>query len=80
MAKRCQMTGVGPLTGNTVSHANNRAKTRRLPNLQKKRVFVSSKNKWVTLRLSARSLRTLDKYGGDIEAVAKKFKELKKWI
>ncbi len=80
MAKRCQMTRVGPQAGNTVSHANNRARTRCLPNLQKKRVFVSSKNKWVTLKLSARSLRTLDKYGGDIEAVAKKFKELKKWI
>ncbi len=80
MARKCQMTGVGPKSGNKVSHANNKTRTRSLPNLQKKRFFVKSKKSWVTLRLTTRALRTIDKYGGDIEAAAKKYEELRKWI
>lgn len=80
MARKCSMTGIKPLRAHTVSHANNKTLTRKLPNLQVKKVFVSSKNRWVTLKLSTRALRTLDRYGWDLGAAAKKFKELKQWI
>ena len=80
MARQCRLTGAKPLTANTVSHANNKSKTRKLINLQPKRVFVASKNQWMTLRLSTRALRTLDKYGWNLEAAAKRFKELRQWI
>lgn len=74
------MTGVGPRSGNKVSHANNRTKTRNIPNLQKKRFFVKSKKVWRCLKLSTRAIRTIDKFGGDVEAAAREYKELKKWI
>ena len=80
MAKLCPLTGKRPMVGNTVSHANNKTLTRKFPNLQSKSVYVASRKKWVTLRLSTRALRTLDKYGWDVDAVARKFKELKQWI
>jgi len=63
MARRCQLTGKGPLTGNSVSHSNRRTKRRQLPNLQKKRIFIPEENRWVTLRLSTRALRTVTKKG-----------------
>lgn len=74
------MTNVKPMYANKVSHANNKTNTRKFPNLQTKRVYVSSKKKWVSLKLSTRALRTLDRYGWNIEAAAKKYKELKQWI
>jgi len=80
MSRRCQMTRKSPMAGHTVSHANNRKKTRRLPNLQKRKVFVAAHNLWITLKLSTRAIRTLDKYGGNLEIAAKKFKELQQWI
>jgi large subunit ribosomal protein L28 len=63
MSRRCQLTGKRPLTGNRVSHAHNKTKRRQLPNLQTKRIFIPELNRWVRLRLSARSLRTLSKKG-----------------
>ena len=65
MSRVCQVTGKRPLVGNNVSHANNKTKTRSLPNLQKHRFFVPSQNKWVTLRLSAHGLRIINKRGID---------------
>ena len=51
MARVCQVTGKRPITGNNVSHANNRTKRRFLPNLQYRRFWVESENRWVRLRL-----------------------------
>ncbi len=63
MSRVCQVTGKRPLVGNTVSHANNKNKTRSLPNLQKHRFFVTSLKKWITLRVSAHGLRIINKRG-----------------
>ncbi len=65
MAKVCQVTGKRPKTGNNVSHANNKTKRRFLPNLQSRRFWVESENRWVRLRISASALRTIDKKGID---------------
>ncbi|GAA0493329.1 50S ribosomal protein L28 [Pigmentiphaga sp. GD03639] len=67
MARVCQVTGKGPITGNNVSHANNKTKRRFLPNLQYRKFWVESENRWVRLRVSTNALRTIDKNG--IEAV-----------
>lgn len=67
MARVCQVTGKGPMVGNNVSHANNKTKRRFLPNLQRRRFWVESENRWVSLRLTNAALRTIDKNG--IEAV-----------
>lgn len=63
MSKICQVTGKRPLTGNNVSHANNKTKRRQLPNLQKKRIWIEDEKRWVTIRVSAKGLKTLDKKG-----------------
>lgn len=55
------------MTGNNVSHANNRTKRRFMPNLQRRRLWVESENRFVRLRLSTAALRTIDKNG--IESV-----------
>ncbi len=65
MARVCKVTGKRPMTGNNVSHANNRTKRRFLPNLQYRRFWVESENRWVRLRLSCAALRTIDKNGID---------------
>lgn len=65
MAKVCQVTGKGPMVGNNVSHANNKTKRRFLPNLQYRRFFVESENRWVRLRVSSAGLRIIDKNGID---------------
>src|ERR1700712_816355 len=65
MARVCQVTGKAPMSGNNVSHANNRTKRRFLPNLQNRRFFVESENRWVRLRLSNAGLRLIDKNGID---------------
>ena len=63
MSRRCQVTGIGPLAGNSVSHAHNRTKRRFLPNLQKKRIWVQELNRFVTLKISAKGIKTLNKNG-----------------
>ncbi|MDV2114667.1 50S ribosomal protein L28 [Alcaligenes faecalis] len=65
MARVCQVTGKGPMSGNNVSHANNKTKRRFLPNLQSRRFWVESENRWVRLRVSANAIRTIDKNGID---------------
>jgi large subunit ribosomal protein L28 len=65
MARVCQVTGKGPMVGNNVSHANNKTKRRFLPNLQYRRFWVESENRWVRLRISAAGLRMVDKVGID---------------
>ena len=66
MAQVCQVTGKGPMVGNNVSHANNKTKRRFMPNLQHRRFFIESENRWVRLRVSSAGLRTIDKKGIDV--------------
>lgn len=72
MTKACDITGKRPTTGNNVSHAHNKTKRRFLPNLHKRRLWVPSQNRYVTLKVSARGLRTIDKIG--IEAALEKIR------
>ena len=66
MARVCQVTGKAPMVGNHVSHANNKTKRRFLPNLQNRRFWVESENRWISMRLSNAALRTIDKKGIDV--------------
>ncbi len=63
MARRCELTGVGVMYGNNVSHANNKTRRRFLPNIQKKRIWVPEEGRWVTVKITASALKTLDKVG-----------------
>lgn len=63
MSRRCQVTGVGPKSGHSISHAHNKTKRRFLPNLQKKRIWVSELSKFVTVKLTAKALKTIAKNG-----------------
>ncbi len=65
MSRVCQVTGKGALSGNNVSHANNKTKRRWLPNLHDRRFWVASENRWIKLRVSSHGLRTIDKRGID---------------
>lgn len=65
MSRVCQVTGKGPVTGNNVSHANNRTRRRFLPNLHTHRIWVESEKRWVKLRVSQQGLRIIDKVGID---------------
>lgn len=65
MSRVCQVTGKGPMTGNNVSHANNKTRRRFLPNLQSHRFWVESERRWVTLRVSGHGMRIIDKRGID---------------
>ena len=66
MARKCDVTGKGPMVGNNVSHANNKTKRRFLPNLQYRRFWVESDNRWVRLRITNAALRLIDKKGIDV--------------
>lgn len=63
MSRVCQVTGKRPTTGNNVSHANNKTKRRFLPNIQERRFWVDEENRFVTLKVSTRGMRTIDKKG-----------------
>ncbi len=63
MSKVCQLTGKRPITGNNVSHSNRKTKRRFLPNLQKKRFFIPELDRWITLKLTAKAIRTINKLG-----------------
>jgi len=54
------------MVGNNVSHAHNKTRRRFMPNLQRRRFWVESENRWVTLRLTNAALRTIDKKGIDV--------------
>jgi large subunit ribosomal protein L28 len=66
MARVCQVTGKRPIVGHNVSHANNKTRRRFLPNLQQRRFWLESENRWVRLRLTNAALRTIDKKGLDV--------------
>jgi large subunit ribosomal protein L28 len=63
MARVCQVTGKVPVTGNKVSHSNIKTKRRFLPNLQTKRFYLAEEDKWITLKVSADGIRTINKRG-----------------
>ncbi len=63
MSKRCELTGAKPLSGFTVSHANNHTKRRWLPNLKTKRIFLPEENRWIRVRATAGALKTLSRKG-----------------
>ena len=65
MARVCQVTGKAPMVGHTVSHANNKTKRRFMPNLQYRRFWVESENRWVRLRLTTAGVRMVDQVGID---------------
>ena len=69
MARKDQLTGRGPVSGNHVSHAHNKVRRRFNVNLQKKRLYIPEEDRWVTLRVSTQTLKTINKTG--ISAVLK---------
>jgi large subunit ribosomal protein L28 len=64
MSRRCQITGKGVLSGNNVSHANNKTRRRFLPNLQETSLLSDILGMSVRMRLSTRALRTIEHNGG----------------
>ncbi len=65
MSRVCQVTGKRPVTGHNVSHAKNHTKRRFLPNLHTHRFWVEAEKRFVTLRLTAKGMRIIDKRGID---------------
>jgi large subunit ribosomal protein L28 len=63
MSARCQVTGRTPGFGNAVSHSHRRTKRRWEPNLQRKRFWLASENRYVSLRVSAKGIKTIDRRG-----------------
>ena len=63
MARKCKITGKGPLVGNNVSHANNKNKRRQYPNLQNKRIYVEELGQFVRVKLSTNALKTVTHKG-----------------
>lgn len=63
MARVCQVTGKRPITGNNVSHAKNRTRRRFLPNLHQHRFWLQDEKRFVTLRVSSKGMRVIDKLG-----------------
>jgi large subunit ribosomal protein L28 len=73
MARVCEITGKRPRVGNSVSHANNKTKRRFYPNLQKKRFYVPEEDKWITLKVSTKALKSINSKG--ISAVLKEARQ-----
>ena len=63
MSRVCQVTGKGPMAGNTVSHANNKTRRRFLPNLHTQRFWLENEKRFVRLRVSHHGLRIINKLG-----------------
>ena len=63
MARKDQLTGKGPMSGNHVSHAHNKVRRRFNVNLQKKRFYVPEEDRWITLRVSTQTIKTINKNG-----------------
>ncbi|MBE0649311.1 MAG: 50S ribosomal protein L28 [Bacteroidales bacterium] len=63
MSRICQITGKKVITGNNVSHSNIKTKRKFQPNLHTKRFYVPETDEWVTLRVSAAGIRTINKKG-----------------
>ena len=65
MSRVCQVTGKRPRSGNKVSHSNIKKRRRFLPNLHTQRFWLEGERRWVSLRVSTRGLRTIEKNGID---------------
>jgi len=76
MSQVCQVTGKRPMSGNNVSHANNKTKRRFIPNLQDHRFWLETENRYIKLRVSTKGMRIIDKHG--IEKVLADIKARKK--
>ena len=63
MSRRCQVTGKQPLVGHKVSHSNRKKKRRYEPNLHDKRFWLEDEGRWISLRVSTRGMRIIDKRG-----------------
>ncbi|MCZ6912597.1 MAG: 50S ribosomal protein L28 [Proteobacteria bacterium] len=77
MSRVCQVTGKRPISGNNVSHAKNHTRRRFLPNLHSHRFWLESENRYVRLKVSAKGMRIIDKFGiekvvGDLRARGEK--------
>ena len=63
MSRICQLTGKRPVSGNNVSHSNQKTKRRFLPNLHKKRFYLPEEDKWITLKVCSKAIRNINKKG-----------------
>ena len=72
MSRVCQVTGKKAMTGNRVSHANNKSKRRFEVNLQTKRFWLEDEKRWVRLRLSTRAMKLVNRRG--ISAVVREMR------
>lgn len=63
MSRVCQVTGKRPMSGNNVSHAHNKTRRRFLPNIHSHRFWLESEQRYVKLKISAKGMRIIDKYG-----------------
>ena len=64
MSKVCEISGKKPMTGNNVSHANNRTKRRFMPNLQNVKLYSGTLQKFINLNITIRTMKTVEKNGG----------------
>jgi len=63
MSRICEISGKRPMTGNRVSHSNNKTKRKFYPNLHKRRFYLPTEDKWITIKVSTRTLRNINKNG-----------------
>jgi large subunit ribosomal protein L28 len=63
MSRVCQVTGKSPLVGSNVSHSNRHTKRRFEVNLRDKRFWLEDEKRWITIRVSARGMRVIDRLG-----------------
>ena len=77
MSRVCEVTGKKPAVGNRVSHANNKKRRRFLPNLHNQRFWLEGEKRWVSLRVSANGLRTVEKKGIDVVVAELRLKGVK---
>ena len=88
MSRRCELTGKGVMTGNNVSHANNRSRRRFLPNLNQVKLTSDILGERFSFRISAAALRTVEHRGGldafltkqSVESLSPKAREIKRRI
>ena len=73
MSRVCQLTGKRPVSGNNVSHSHKKTKRWFLPNLHKKRFYLPEEDRWITLKVSSKALRNINKKG-----ITEYLRELKK--
>lgn len=64
MSRKCQVTGKAPMSGNNVSHAENRTRRRFLPNIQDTRLYSEALGRWVAMKVTTNGLRTVEHKGG----------------